>query len=303
MPPVPLAGGAWQCSNSGAWNEPSCHPGLVLVCAPMIDEWFSVIKLPLTIKQFHRLPRNPAYKYEYLSRAAWLSPRPKFYSARLKLGAAAPDQGNEIELAEPVVVRRLEGGDWRRLSRPFVGAFHRVQPFASLSDRRRIEAARACLKSTRDGDDGPLIGPACHVAIDPRRARPVAAIVVTLVPPVDLDDFWSLQWKTPPPEDCVERRAGHAHLTWIFVSHWFAGQGLGSALLAHACRGLLDLGYTELISSFILGNESSMLWHWRSGFELLSYSGSLRRFKAMMRKNPSADGEPGPGDAERPSAS
>ncbi len=31
----------------------------------MLDHWFSVIKLPLSWRQFHRLPENPAYKYEY----------------------------------------------------------------------------------------------------------------------------------------------------------------------------------------------------------------------------------------------
>ena len=45
----------------------------------------------------------------------------------------------------------------------------------------------------------------------------------------------------------------------------------------------MDLGYTELVSSFILGNDSSMLWHWRNGFELLAYSGSRRKFREMMR--------------------
>ena len=128
------------------------------------------------------------------------------------------------------------------------------------------------------------------MALDEKDRRPVGAILVTLVPPVDLDDFWGLQWKTPPPPDCVERRLGHAHLTWIFVGPRLAGSGIGSALLAHASNGLIELGYTELISSFILGNESSMLWHWRNGFELLSYSGSKRRFRAMMRAIEAKDG-------------
>ena len=47
----------------------------------MHDRWFSMIKLPLSLKQFHQLPQNPAYKYEYINKIAWLSPRPKFYSA------------------------------------------------------------------------------------------------------------------------------------------------------------------------------------------------------------------------------
>jgi ribosomal protein S18 acetylase RimI-like enzyme len=249
----------------------------------MLDRWFSVIKLPLSWRQFHRLPQNPAYKYEYFEKAAWLSPRPKIYSARLAL---RPSEGNlpaEVDARGAVRFRRLEDQDWPRLSRLFAGSFHRVQPFASLGDRRRLEASRECLKLTREGGDGPIIHPACYVALGERHDHPVGAILVTLVPPVDLDDFWSLRWKTPPPADCIQHQLGHAHLTWIFVGPWHAGYGVGTALLARACRSLRELGYSELISSFILGNTSSMLWHWRNGFELLPYAGSLRKFREMMR--------------------
>jgi GNAT superfamily N-acetyltransferase len=256
----------------------------------MLDRWFSVIKLPLSWRQFHRLPRNAAYKYEYLEKAAWLSPRPKFYSARLALGADGSDSARSTDLTETVAFRRLEDRDWPRLSRVFAGSFERVQPFASLGDRRRLESARACLKHTREGCDGPIIDRACHVAVDPKDGEPVGAVLVTLVPPVDLDEIWSLRWKTPPPPECVERRLGHAHLTWIFVGRGMAGSGVGTALLAEACRGLRELGYTALISSFILGNDSSMLWHWRNGFELLSYAGSRRRFHAMMRAMEAEEG-------------
>jgi len=250
----------------------------------MIDRWFSVIKLPMSGRQFHRLPRNPAYKYEYLNEAAWLSPRPKFHSARLTLRTPVDASIPEIQIQRKVVsFRGLEDRDWPRLSRLFAGAFDGVQPFESLSDRNRLAAARDCLRSTRDGRDGPIIRPACHIAFSEKDERPVGAILVTLVPPVDLEDFWTFHWKTPPPPDCIERRLGHAHLTWIFVNRWFAGYGIGTALLAHASNRLLAMGYTELVSSFILGNESSMLWHWRNGFELLPYCGSKRRFQAMMR--------------------
>jgi Acetyltransferase (GNAT) family len=249
----------------------------------MLDQWFSVIKLPISWRQFHRLPRNPAYKYEYLQKSAWLSPRPKFYSARLALVDDPAGPALATDLPDAVAFRRLEDRDWPRLSRIFAGSFERVQPFASLGDRRRLESARACLKHTREGCDGPIIGPACHVAVDLKDGDPIGAVLVTLVPPVDLDDIWSLRWKTPPPPECVELRLGHAHLTWIFVGRGIAGSGVGTALLAEASRGLRELGYTELISSFILGNDSSMLWHWRNGFELLPYSGSRRRFRAMMR--------------------
>jgi ribosomal protein S18 acetylase RimI-like enzyme len=250
----------------------------------MLDRWFSVIRLPLNRRQFRRLPRNAAYKYEYLDKAAWLSPRPKFYSARLALVPSAGGPPVDIEAQDDGIrFRRLEDRDWPKLSRVFAGSFDRVEPFASLSGRRRLEAARHCLRSTRDGRDGPIIRPACYVAFDAKDGHPVGAVLVTLVPRVNLDDLWCLRWKTPPPPDCIEQRLGHAHLTWIFVGPWFAGYGIGSALLAHASDSLINLGYSELLSSFILGNDSSMLWHWRNGFELLPYSGSRRRFRAMMR--------------------
>ena len=68
-------------SMSAAWAVPTSAriiPGFA--SGTMLDRWFSVIKLPMSWRQFHQLPRNPAYKYEYLEEAAWLSPRPKFYS-------------------------------------------------------------------------------------------------------------------------------------------------------------------------------------------------------------------------------
>ena len=250
----------------------------------MLDRWFSMIKLPLSLKQFHQLPQNPAYKYEYINKVAWLSPRPKFYSARLVLRpqfAAAPQT---VDAQEVIGFRHFEKEDWSRLTHLFAGAFSRVQPYASLSDRRRLESARACLKFTREGGDGPIISPACHVAFSTEHKGCLGAIFVTLIPMIDLDEFWSMRWKTPPPPDCIERGLGRPHLTWIFVGPLHAGHGIGSALLAHATRGLLDLGYTELISSFLLGNTSSMLWHWRNGFELLPYVGSPRAMRARWKK-------------------
>jgi hypothetical protein len=258
----------------------------------MLERWFSTIKLPLSWRQFHQLPQNAAYKYEYLDRTASLSPRPKFYSARLELRQRPEGAPAEVDAQGAIGFRRFEGGDWHRLSRVFAGAFHRVQPFASLCDRRRLEAARACLKYAREGGDGPVIGAASHVAYGKEHGYCVGAILVTLIPMVDLNGIWSMKWKTHPPPDCIERRLGRPHLTWIFVGPWHAGHGVGSALLAHASTSLLELGYTELVSSFILGNTSSMLWHWRNGFELLPYIGSMRRMRERIRKRDVGAEEP-----------
>jgi hypothetical protein len=70
------------------------------------------------------------------------------------------------------------------------------------------------------------------------------------------------------------------------VSPASAGHNVGTALLSAAVRGLLGLGYTELVTTFMLGNESSMLWHWRNGFRLLPYPGSPRRARQRSRDTP-----------------
>lgn len=246
----------------------------------MIDRWFRTIRLPLTLKQWQALPQNPAYKYEYIDGQAWLTPRPEAYHAMLDLRPmAAPEV---VDAREPARVRPLAEEDWADLPGLFAGAFSRVQPFASLDDDTRLEAARDCLEHTRTGGDGPAIAPACFVAVAEDGTR-LGAILVTLMRAVDLATFDDPRWKGGgPPPDWLERRLGRPHLTWVFVGPWHAGHGVGSALLAAAVNALLALGYRELASTFLLGNVSSMLWHWRSGFRLLAYPGSIRRLRQRL---------------------
>jgi GNAT superfamily N-acetyltransferase len=246
----------------------------------MCDQWFSTIKLPLTADQFDRLPRNAAYKHEYIGGQVWLTPRPKHYHAVLEL--RPPEEKPIGDLQERVEIRSLEPADWGQLPRLFAAAFDRVQPFASLADARRLEAARQCLKRTRTGGDGPLIGPASFVAVEPEERHLVGAILLTLLPEGDLTQWNGCHWTEPPPADCVARGLGRPHLTWIFVSPWHAGHGLGTALLAAAVRELRVLGYRELASTFLLGNDSSMLWHWRNGFRLLPHPGSWRLLRERL---------------------
>ena len=51
----------------------------------MADDHFRRIELHLPFDEFHRLPRNSAYKYEYFDGRAVLSPRPKCHRAVLDL--------------------------------------------------------------------------------------------------------------------------------------------------------------------------------------------------------------------------
>jgi hypothetical protein len=255
----------------------------------MIDRWFSGIELPLTFEEFRRLPTNPAYKYEYFGGKAWLSPRPKSCHALLELRPR--EEIGTVDAREPIRIRPLGAADWEALGAVFAGAFHRVQPFASLGETDRLDAARQCLGHTREGGDGPLIEPACSVAVAREDDAVRGAILVTLMPDLDPSTSFDLRWREPPPPDWRERRLGRPHLTWIFVGPWSAEQGVGSALLAAATDALLALGYRELASTFLLGNNSSALWHWRNGFRLAGRPYSWRRMRDALR-----DPGQGPGD-------
>ena len=109
---------------------------------------------------------------------------------------------------------------------------------------------------------------------------PIGAILITLLPHGDPCDWDSYSWAEAPPADCIERRLGRPHLTWIFVSPTDRGFGTGTALLAASVHALLALGFTQLLSTFMAGNDQSILWHWRNGFQLLAHPGSVR----LMRK-------------------
>jgi hypothetical protein len=186
---------------------------------------------------------------------------------------------------EPCDVRPLPVEEIVALAPLFRAAFHRTQPFAALDDDEALAAARQCLEKTAGGGDGPPIGSACFQAFDPGFDGPVGAILVTLLPDDIIDNWRSHAWKEPPPADAVERRLGCPHLTWIFVSPWEARRGMGSALLAASVRALLELGYVRLASTFLLGNDSSKLWHWRNGFRLQPMYSAMRREISAHHKN------------------
>ena len=236
----------------------------------MCDEWMRGLQLALTVEQFRQLPRNGAFRYDYVNGTGYVAPRPKHYHALLDL---APIDAGAVE---GVALRPVRPDDWAALVPLFAEAFARVQPFAALDGATLREAAERSLTRTRTGGDGPWIERASGVACN-SAGELVGAILVTLLPERDPCEWGSYQWMEPPPPDCIERRLGRPHLTWVFVAPGCAGEGVGTLLLAAAVRELLALGYRELLSTFMIGNDASALWHWRNGFRLLAYPGSKRR--------------------------
>jgi GNAT superfamily N-acetyltransferase len=242
----------------------------------MCDEWMPALQLGITIEQFHQLPRHAAYKYEYLDRQAFLTPRPRFYHALLDF-----DRVPAAPLPREVTLQAVTEDHGSELVRIFAGAFARQQPYASLEADGRLEAARQALAKVQSGGDGPWIPEASFVAVE-KEVHPIGAIFITLLPDTDPSDWDSYHWREPPPQNWREQVLGRPHLTWVFVSPWHVGHGTGTALLGAAVAALRGIGYGRLASTFLVGNDSSMLWHWRNGFELQAYPGSRRRWNQQF---------------------
>jgi GNAT superfamily N-acetyltransferase len=228
------------------------------------------LQLPLSLAQFLQLPRNAAYRYDFEAGQARINPRPRYYHALLDL------EGLTLEGPADVELRPLEGDDWEALIEVFAAAFALQQPFAGVDEATRLIAARRSLEQTRTGGDGPWIEAASFIAPD-EDDLPTGAILITLLPQHDPTDWDAYHWSSPPPPDCIARRLGQPHLTWVFVDPDQVGRGVGTALLGAATQALRQMGFTSLLTTFLIGNDSSMLWHWRAGFRLLSHPGSRRR--------------------------
>jgi hypothetical protein len=232
-----------------------------------MDSHYRRIELQIAIDQFHQLPRNSAYKYEYWDGRAVLSPRPKSQRAVLDMQLLPKEGPWEVR---PLPVEEIEG-----LVGCFLSAFRNSQPFASLTPDEAQAAARDCLVRTRAGEDGPLIPSACFQVFTKHHERPIGAALVTLSSDEVLENPFGGEWKDQPA-DALHRRLGCPHLTWVFVDAWDARRGVGTRLLAEVVEALLTLGYKRLASTFLQGNDSSVFWHWRSGFRLVPWSNYVR---------------------------
>lgn len=242
----------------------------------MCDHWMPTITLPITAEQFRQLPRHPAYRYEYVEGKAVLTPYGMHYHALMDL--APMDVPGEVSL------RGVRPADWMELVPIFAATFRTIQPYGSLDEQTRLVAADEALHRTLTGGDGPWIERASFVV--EADGKSVGGIFITLLPDKDPMDWDSYRWAEPPAPDAIERCQGRPHLTWIFVDPLHAGHGTGTALLAAAVNALRGMGFRELLTTFMLGNHSSMLWHWRNGFRLLPYPASRRLAKQRELKRP-----------------
>lgn len=240
-----------------------------------MERWFPRLSIPMTWEQFRQLPQHPAYQYEYRHGVATLSPRLRRYHGLLALADRRVTSG---EVPADCAIEPFEDAAWSDLPELFAGAFAGTAPFSLLAPEQRLAAAQDCIVRTMTGEFGRFVQPASFVALE--NGEPAAAILITLLQAGDLEQFDDPRWREPPPDNALVVGWGRPHVTWVFTAPQAGRRGLAGALLDRTAAALLTLGYTELASTFLLGNEPSLLWHWRNGFRLLSYVGSPRRIRS-----------------------
>lgn len=247
----------------------------------MCDEWMPSIEMAMSFAEFEQLPRNAAYKYEYWDGKAHLSPRPKTMHATLDLTTYAIPHG-DLPPADAYAISAASRDLHAELAELFADAFGQTQPFASLPEGTRLVAAEESLRRAFAGDEGPWLENASFVARRRACGTLVGAILLTRIPEGDPSEFDTYRWRDPPPGASP---TGQPHITWIFTHPFYKGDGVGTSLLVAAVERLRAEGHRRLLTTFIAGNDSSMLWHWRNGFQLAPYYASKRRF----RRNVSAE--------------
>ncbi|MBX3438408.1 MAG: GNAT family N-acetyltransferase [Planctomycetaceae bacterium] len=249
-----------------------------------IDEAFPAVEFPISWDIFHRLPRHAGYRYDYLQGQAYLTPEPRQYHCLLDLAPRTAEQEIVTQLTQ-VTIRPMREADWPAFKPIFERAFRESTPLGQADESAAGRAVREALERTETQGSGPVLADACFAAwgrLPGHDACVMGGLLTTLLPQGDLERFDDPTWTEPPPSDAAAERWGRPHLTWIFVDPWITRNGVASAMLDHAVNALFDMGYRELASTFLLGNESSTLWHWRNGFRLVSYVGSPRRWKRRL---------------------
>lgn len=256
----------------------------------MCDEWMPTIELAMSLAQFEQLPRNAAYRYEYLNGTAHLSPRPKTMHATLDLTTYAIPHGDLPPVGE-YAISAASADSHGELAELFADAFGQTQPFASLPEGTRLVAAEESLRRTFAGEEGPWLENASLFARRRECGTLVGAILLTLIPDGDPSEFNTYRWREPPAAGTLPN--GQPHITWIFTHPFFKGDGIGTNLLVVAIERLRAASYRRLLTTFIAGNDSSMLWHWRNGFQLAPYFASKRRFRRNLSAESNREGAAG----------
>lgn len=195
------------------------------------------VHLPMTIEEFHRLPHRLGWKHEYYGGKAHITPAHTAVST-----ASLPVTRRKV--APPCPLRQPTPDDLDGLVPAFYAAFADTTDYCDMEMQAIVKSGQRVLEGFFDGE----------------RGRPLPASRLALESAVDDGD------KIVGAALLVEKSNGSAFLDLLFVIPEWRRRGVATALLGDALNALHDEGYPELSSRFLLGNETSRVWHHHFGF-------------------------------------
>src|ERR1017187_4711699 len=91
-----------------------------------VDRWFRPVRAPMSFESYDRLPRHPAYKFEYWD--GQLRIRPRWQSHGMYLELRPPEAFVRSDDAGVASIRPLVSSDWDVLPKVLADAFADAPP-------------------------------------------------------------------------------------------------------------------------------------------------------------------------------
>lgn len=194
-------------------------------------------QIPMSLEEYHRLPRKLGWMYDYESGRAIIGPADVFVNVRRSLakplpaGAASPLGGLRL--------CRIETEQAFALEALFFEAFRPTAETVGLEEEDvRAEATFSMILYASGALGAPLT--CSRVLVDGQ--EPVAALLV------------------------VDSEAG-PRIQLLMVHPRFQRRGLATVLFGEACAALARHGVREIRSRYLLANEPARRWCRKVGFE------------------------------------
>jgi GNAT superfamily N-acetyltransferase len=193
-------------------------------------------RIPMTLDEFHRMPRELGWKHEYWEGQAQISPQ---HLSVVTTTVTVEPRPMVALRNPPYEVRPVTEADLPQMIPTYFEAFEDTIDYCDWDPARIKIAAKDNLESFFAGDRGrPL--PASHMAVTATEV--VGAMLI------------------------VEKWNGQPLVDLLFVTPTWHHQGIATALGVAALDALYKAGYQRLTSRFLLGNAASRTWHHRFGF-------------------------------------
>ncbi len=189
--------------------------------------------VPMTRDEFRLQPFDPAWKQSWKEGVAQFTPRPLLVYATLPLTNPPFRDSDDVRI--------VRASDQKELTECFHAAFADSFEYCDYSPGKIRGEAKKNIAEYFGGQRGEPLD-ASRVTLDRTSNRPTGAALFT-----GFD-------------------AHVAKLEMLFVHPKRQRTGLATRLVAGSLHSLAKAGYQTLLSTFMLGNQTSRRWHQRFGF-------------------------------------